>query len=93
MDTTLEELEDQLEQTKQEIQRRRQEKEEQIRAERLAEMMRLRDEGLTYEAIGGRFGLSRQRVHQIINAQDERLRLLAAEVLEAMTTEAGNDDE
>jgi len=71
MDTTLEELQEQLEQTKRELLRQKQEQDTRFRFERKAEMTRLRDEGLTYEAIGAKYGLTRQRAWAIINEPDE----------------------
>jgi transcriptional regulator with XRE-family HTH domain len=38
----------------------------------LAEMMELRAQGLTYEEIGKRFGLSRQRIHGLIGSMRTR---------------------
>lgn len=38
----------------------------------LAEMMELRAQGLTYEEIGKRFGLSRQRIHVLIGSMRTR---------------------
>ena len=35
-------------------------------AERVAKMMKLRRDGLTLETIGEQFGITRQRVHQIL---------------------------
>ena len=34
-----------------------------------AQMLAMREEGMTYEAIGKEFGLSRQRVHQIVQRE------------------------
>jgi predicted transcriptional regulator len=39
--------------------------------ERIAEMERLRSEGLSYREIGHRFGVTRARVHQLVSGYDK----------------------
>jgi orotate phosphoribosyltransferase-like protein len=37
----------------------------------MAAISELRDQGLTFEQIGERLGISRQRVHQIVSRRDD----------------------
>lgn len=38
----------------------------------IEEMNQLREQGLTYQTIGDKFGLSRQRIHQILSGYHQR---------------------
>ncbi len=40
--------------------------------ERIAEMQRLRDSGMTYEEIGRKFGVSRQQIFKLLKKANEK---------------------
>jgi orotate phosphoribosyltransferase-like protein len=53
-----------------------------IGAEHRLQALRLRKEGYTYEAIGTRLGISRQRAHQLVTEELAKLRAETPEAAE-----------